>query len=145
MRTRIVVGLLLLAGIGVSGSFLPSSYAQDATAQEKWEAPARAARKKNPVAADDTSISAGKVMYTQECRACHGDLGKGDGPSAKDLGKTPGDLSSPKMWEQTDGALFWKITNGRKPMPSYEQRFSDEQRWSIINYTRTLAPKPEGK
>lgn len=115
----------------------------DATpGQEKWEAPARAARKKNPVAADDASISAGKAMYQQECRACHGDLGKGDGPSAKDLGKTPGDLSSPKMWDQTDGALFWKITEGRKPMPSYAQRFSDDQRWSIVNYVRTLAKKP---
>lgn len=134
------VVLLLAAG---TSSLWVSSLAQDAG--ETWQAPARAARKKNPVPADDKSIAAGKVMYQQECRACHGDLGKGDGPSAKDLEKKPGDLSSPKLAQQSDGALFWKITEGKKPMPSYAQRFTDEERWSIINFVRTLAPKTESK
>jgi mono/diheme cytochrome c family protein len=138
------LNLVVLATVGVS--VLAMSYAQDSgTTSDQWQAPPRAARKKNPVPADDQSIAAGKALYQQECRACHGELGKGDGPSAKDLEKKPGDLSSPKMWDQTDGALFWKLTTGRKPMPTYEQKFSDDQRWSVVNYIRTLAPKPQGK
>jgi mono/diheme cytochrome c family protein len=139
-RFRIAVVL----GLAVAGLTILPTLAQQPAAQ-KWEAPSRAARKKNPVAADDKSISAGKTAYLQECRACHGDSGKGDGPSAKDLERTPGDLSKPAMWEQSDGALFWKITEGKKPMPSYDQRFSEDQRWSIVNYIRTFAPKPENK
>lgn len=137
LRSALV--LAALAGAGWAGLLV----ADDAPAGgDQWTAPTRAARKKNPVPADDKSVAAGKVAYGQECRACHGDAGKGDGPSAHDLPKTPGDLSSPKMWEQSDGALFWKITEGRKPMPTYAQRFTDEERWNIVNYVRTLAPKP---
>ena len=128
-----------------SVSIILTTHADEASPQDKWQAPARAARKKNPVAADDASLSAGKVLYGQECRACHGDLGKGDGPSAKDLERKPGDLSSPQTATQTDGELFWKLTEGKKPMPSYAQKFTDEQRWTVVNYVRTLAPKQENK
>ncbi len=139
---RWLYGALVLAGIGGIGIL----WAEDApSAGDQWTAPARAARKANPVPADEKSIAAGKVLYLQECRACHGDAGKGDGPSAATLEKKPGDLSSPKLWEQSDGALFWKITNGRKPMPTFEQKFTDEQRWAVVNYVRTLAPRPAGK
>ena len=137
---------MLVLAVAAGATYAGLLWAADAPAGgDQWTAPARAAKKKNTVAADDKSIADGKVMYLQECRACHGDAGKGDGPSAHDLEKTPGDLSNPKMWEQSDGALFWKITEGRKPMPTYAQRFTDEQRWSIVNYVRTLAPQPPSK
>jgi mono/diheme cytochrome c family protein len=110
----------------------------------EWKAPARAAKKKNPVPADDASVAAGKIGYQKECLSCHGDTGKGNGPAAANLEVKPGDLSDPKLWAQTDGELFWKITEGKKPMPSYNKLFSDEQRWQIVNYVRTFAPKPAG-
>lgn len=137
---RSMLVLAVMVGAGYAGLLWAEA---PPAGGEPWTAPARAAKKKNAVPSDDKSIAAGKVMYLQECRACHGDLGKGDGPSAHDLEKAPGDLSNPKLWEQSDGALFWKITEGRKPMPTYAQRFTDEERWSIVNYVRTLAPKPQ--
>lgn len=112
-----------------------------AWAAEPWQAPGRAARKKNPIAADDKSVAAGKTVYVKECLSCHGNEGKGDGPAAKDLEKPPGDLSSAPVQEQSDGALFWKISEGRKPMPSFSTSLSDEQRWQVVNYLRTLAAK----
>jgi len=115
-----------------------------AFADEPWVAPARAAKRKNPITADDASLAKGKALYTKECLSCHGEKGKGDGPAVKDLEKKPGDLSDPKLWEQSDGALFFKLTEGRKPMPSMEQAFTEEQRWQVINYVRTFAPKPHG-
>ena len=136
MRVLTVATLLGIAMIG-----LVSSLADESSGSGEWQVPARAARKKNPVPADDQSISAGKVFYTQECLACHGEKGKGDGSAAKDLEKSPGDLSSPKLSQQSDGALFYKITEGRKPMPGFEKRFSDTERWQIVNYIRTFAPK----
>jgi mono/diheme cytochrome c family protein len=81
------------------------------------------------------------LLYVKECASCHGTAGKGDGPAAKDLERKPGDLSSPKLTDQTDGALFWKLTEGNKPMPSMREVFSEEDRWTVINYVRTLAPQ----
>jgi mono/diheme cytochrome c family protein len=108
----------------------------------EWKAPARAAKKKNPIAADAKSIAAGQVVYTQQCLACHGPAGKGDGKQAPQLQVKPKDLSDPKIASQTDGALFWKITTGRKPMPTFEKLISEDDRWNVINYTRTFAPAP---
>jgi len=140
MKTRIS----LLIAIALGGALvIAGALAQDNKGgAEEWIVPARAAKKKNPVTMDDASFAKGKALYVKECLSCHGQTGKGDGPAAKQLEKSPGDLSNAKLWEQTDGALFWKITEGRKPMPSMEKAFTEEERWQVINYTRTLAPKP---
>ncbi len=110
-----------------------------------WTAPPFAANKKNPVPSDAKSIAAGKKVYLANCLACHGTQGKGDGPAAAQLQKTPGDLSSDKVQKQTDGALFWKISEGRKPMPTFKKLLSENQRWQVINYVRTLAQHPATK
>jgi len=104
-----------------------------------WKAPSFRARKKNPVAVDAQSIAAGKTLYIQECISCHGSAGKGDGPAASDLVKAATDLSSPVVADQSDGALFWKISTGRSPMPTFKDLATDEQRWQVVNYMRTLA------
>jgi mono/diheme cytochrome c family protein len=120
-------------------------HAQPASAD--WTAPARAARKQNPVQADPKSLAQGKEIYTAACLPCHGPAGKGDGPAGTTLERNgvpihPGNLSDPKRWAETDGALFWKLTEGKTPMPAWGETLSEEQRWSVINYVRTLAPKP---
>jgi mono/diheme cytochrome c family protein len=104
---------------------------------EKWTAPARAAAKKNPVPADAASIARGKAAFVAECLTCHGASGRGDGPQAKDLEKNPGNLT--KLQGQTPGALFWKVTEGKKPMPSLGQKLTEQQRWDVVNYIQTLS------
>ena len=119
-------------------------------AEEPWTAPARAARKQNPVPADDKSVAQGKELYLAGCFPCHGSAGKGDGAAAATLERNgtpvrPGNLADPKMWQQSEGALFWKIGEGRTPMPAFQENFTEEQRWQIVHYIRTLAPKEEVK
>jgi mono/diheme cytochrome c family protein len=106
---------------------------------EEWKAPARSARKKNPIAADAKSIATGKSVYASQCLSCHGPTGHGDGPQAKDLNPKPRDLATPAIQEQTDGSMFWKITTGKAPMPTFEKLISEDDRWNVINYVRTLA------
>ena len=138
--------IILVFSLVTSGLlFSIQSFSSDTGKDNEWKVPERAARKKNPFPADEKSIAAGKVVYIKECLSCHGATGKGDGPAAKDLQKSPGDLSNPKMWEQSDGALFWKITTGKTPMPTYEKLLTEEQRWHVVNYSRTLAPRPGEK
>lgn len=104
----------------------------------EWTAPAGEAQKKNPVAANESSLAAGQKIYLKRCVECHGKTGNGDGPDAADLGIHPAKLSDPAMRTQTDGELFWKITVGKKPMPNYRTRLSPTDRWNVINYLRSL-------
>jgi mono/diheme cytochrome c family protein len=110
-------------------------------AGEKWTAPAAEAQKKNPVPVNDSSIAAGQKIYLKRCAECHGKTGNGDGPNAADLGIHPAKLSDPTIQAETDGALFWKIKVGKKPMPSYATRLSPTDRWNAVNYLRTLGRK----
>lgn len=130
LRTSFPVAcmLVVLASVGFALGQQP----------EKWVAPARATKKKNPVAADDKSIAAGKAVYAQQCLSCHGASGKGDGPAAKDLPVKAGDLAAPDVLADTDGALFWKITEGRAPMPAYDKLVGENDRWHVVNYLRAL-------
>ena len=111
-------------------------------AEEEWRVPKRAASLRNPITSDAQSLAAGKIVYRKQCQSCHGAIGKGDGPGAKDLTISPSDLSDSSLWNQSDGELFWKITEGKKPMPAFSKLLGDEQRWHVVNYIRTLAPKP---
>ena len=134
---------LLIAGLVAGGFIIATALAQSAkSGTDEWVAPARAAKKKNPNAVDAVSLEKGKAVYLKECASCHGDTGKGDGSAVKDLERKPGDLTLAKMFAQSDGALFWKITEGNKPMASYDKTLSEEDRWHVINFTRTLAEKP---
>jgi len=109
--------------------------------ESKWVAPAAEAQTKNPVPVNQSSIAAGQKIYLQRCAGCHGKTGNGDGPDAADLGIHPARLSEAALQGQTDGALFWKVTVGKKPMPSYRSRVSPTDRWSVINYLRTLGKR----
>lgn len=106
--------------------------------QEKWKAPASADAKKNPLTNDAATIAAAKHIYVKECQSCHGKSGKGDGPSAKDLDKAAGNFTTAETQDQSDGALFWKISEGRKPMPSFKKKLNETQIWQTVVYMRTF-------
>ncbi len=128
------IALLLALGLVLGGAATANS-----VSEKKWQAPATAAAKKNPVAASQSSNDAGQKIYTKHCASCHGPSGNGDGSAAADLGINPAKLS--ESASQSDGALFWKITSGKKPMPGYGSKLSETDRWNLINYLRTLSGK----
>jgi cytochrome c553 len=109
-------------------------------AQSKtWLAPKEANDVKNPLAGNTEILPYAKVIYTTYCGPCHGSKGKGDGIAAAGLAKKPADHSSENVQKQTDGALYWMISTGRNPMPTYKAMLTDNQRWELVNYIRTLA------
>jgi mono/diheme cytochrome c family protein len=108
--------------------------------REPWRAPAEARALRRPEPADAKSVERGKRTFTGQCRPCHGKAGKGDGAMADSLRITPADLSNRQRMEaQQDGELFWKISKGRDPMPSFERKLPANERWDVIAYVRTLA------
>jgi len=104
-----------------------------------WLAPASASIIKNPLTGNATAATAGKILYVKYCVVCHGNTGKGDGVAASALAIPPADHSSVKVQSETDGSLFWKITTGRGAMATYKTTLTDQQRWQLVCYIRTLA------
>ena len=84
------------------------------------------------------SLAAGQKIYSKTCVMCHGKTGDADGPAVIELNIHPAKLSDPKLATESDGSLFWKITTGKKPMPAFGKRFSETDRWHLVNYIRTL-------
>jgi len=104
----------------------------------EWKAPSSAAERKNPIPPDRKSRAAERDIYDRECASCHGAGGKGDGKDGRDLHTRPTDLSSSAVAGQSDGALFWKVTTGRRPMPGFRKDMTEEERWQVVNFIRTL-------
>jgi mono/diheme cytochrome c family protein len=115
------------------------SFAKAQSQPRKFPSPASADTIKNQIKSDPASVVSGKKIYAQYCVTCHGEKGKGDGIAAPGLPKPPADHTSGFVQSQTDGALFWIITMGNTPMPSYKTSLTATQRWQVINYIRTLA------
>lgn len=107
-------------------------------AQEKWVAPTSADKIVNPLKGDANSAANGQKLYKVLCVICHGAKGKGDGAAGAGLTPKPTNLTTTEFQSQTDGAIFWKIKEGRSPMASYETSIPEKKRWEIINYIRTL-------
>jgi len=107
---------------------------------QEWQAPPEAAQLVNPVKDKPDAVKIGQYYYNQRCVDCHGKEGKGNGQISPAVAqrKHPTNLASTMVQANTDGELFWKITNGRPPMPSNRVRFDDEQRWYIVTFLRTL-------
>jgi len=105
---------------------------------DRWVAPKEADGFKNPLVGNEKASEKGKKIYFKLCWSCHGKTGKGDGPAAANLVPAPSNYTDDKVQAQTDGAIFWKITNGRGFMVSYENILSDDQRWMLVSYIRKL-------
>ena len=133
MKKLLVISILAFSMISISFTLLNK---QD---EKPWEVPANYVKMKNPVASNSTSIEEGKTLYNKHCKSCHGGKGLGDGSKAAQLKTDPGDFSAASFQSQSDGALFYKTSEGRDDMPSFKKKIPDAvERWSIINFIRTL-------
>ncbi len=110
----------------------------EAIQQKKWVAPTSADKIVNPLKDDANAAASGKKLYKMMCFVCHGPKGKGDGMGGAGLTPKPTDLTSEAVQSQSDGAIFWKIAEGRPPMAGYNSSIPEKKRWEIINYIRTL-------
>jgi mono/diheme cytochrome c family protein len=108
------------------------AFAQELS-KEKWQAPVDASAKKNPLHGKPELAVGGKKIFERTCKVCH------DSASANQKGPH---LDLPEVQADSDGALFWKISNGnsRSGMPNFSS-LPDGQRWQLVLYIRSLAHK----
>jgi mono/diheme cytochrome c family protein len=130
--SRLVTGMpltFLLIGLGV---FLLSQPAPVST------------ERINPIPLSAESIATGQALFSTNCAPCHGETGKGDGPVGVTLNPRPADLTQHAVVGiHTDAQLFEWITNGfpGSRMPAFKSALSDTERWHLVNFIRSLAPK----
>jgi mono/diheme cytochrome c family protein len=111
--------------------------AQDAT--KPWVAPDDARKVKNPVPPTPDNLAAGEALFHDNCELCHGPKGMGDGPGAAAIKVKPANFTDAKLMAlETDGSLFWKMSNGRGPMPIWKDTLSETERWQLVNFVRKL-------
>ena len=87
------------------------------------------------------SLAAGLRHFEENCAACHGVSGHGDGPLASSMPIKPADLSAPHTALHTAGDLYWWVTHGFEgsPMPGFGDVLTDNDRWDIINFLGAFA------
>ncbi|WP_460637536.1 c-type cytochrome [Larkinella harenae] len=140
----LMAGFCVLGCLGVVG-FTADRKADDPK-QEKWKAPAWADTLKSHYPTEPLTLAQGEELFMEFCSSCHGETGHGDGAAGRALGAKPADFHAPDVVKQTDGSLFWKLSNGRDNMPPFKDVFSEEQRWQLVAYLRNLsAPKTDTK
>jgi cytochrome c oxidase cbb3-type subunit 2 len=100
------------------------------------------------------SIAAGKALFAEKgCAACHGENGDGNGPVAAALMDGWGQPLRP--WDFTrgyyksgpsDADLFRTLTTGLNgtPMPPFGPATSEEERWKLVDYLRSLGRQRSG-
>jgi mono/diheme cytochrome c family protein len=109
-----------------------------------WLVPENARNVKNPIKPSVEGLKAAAQLYHQNCELCHSESGSSSSSAAQNLPQRPAVLNDTKIMKKvTDGELFWKITEGRPPMPSYEHQLTETQRWQLVNYIRELVARAQ--
>jgi mono/diheme cytochrome c family protein len=108
-----------------------------------WNVPEEAKLRQNPLTSSDAALRAIRPLYNDKCASCHGNSGKGDGHDASLYDPAPTNFTAgAPMSAVTDGELFYKLSEGRKPMPSFKKRLTEDQRWQLILLLRSFATLP---
>ncbi len=105
---------------------------------QEWVVPAENGARLSPFAFSDSTRKAGAELYNTNCKSCHGDPGKNN---VIKLVPPPPDPASAKMQSNPDGALHFKIAEGKTPMPSFKNILSSVNIWQIISYIRSFNDK----
>lgn len=103
-----------------------------------WVVPAENEGKKSPFAFSDSTRKAGADIYVANCKSCHGDPGKNN---VIQLVPIPPDPASAKMQANSDGALQYKLLQGRGTMPSFKNTLTPTDLWIVISYIRGFNEK----
>lgn len=107
---------------------------------------------------DAASVARGRALFLDtargSCASCHGQQGRGDGPTAGDYKDDwgypirPRDFTLGVFRSGSEGkGLYLAIATGIKgtPMGSFAGMFKGEEIWDLVHYVQSLAPHGHGE
>ena len=104
------------------------------------------AARKNPIKFSEVSVERGKKIYVTQCAMCHGTAGDGKGEMVEVMNIKPPDFTVPEgQKKRTDGELYAIIGMGSPVMPAQGTRMTDNHKWNIVNFIRSLGGKAPEK
>jgi putative copper resistance protein D len=114
----LAVGGLALDGVALSEAAVPTVYLN------------------SPLPYSVATVAAGKHTFQEQCVACHGAYGYGDGPAAASLPIKPADLARQHVGHHSDGTFFWWISHGKgkDAMPAFADLLDEQQRWELVGF-----------
>jgi mono/diheme cytochrome c family protein len=96
----------------------------------------------NPIPYSIKSVERGRIAYGYYCIQCHGSLADGRGTVGQSFAPLPADFRDSNVQDQSDGSLFSRISLGFNRHPPLWDTVSQDDRWALINYIRSLV-RPE--
>lgn len=90
------------------------------------------------ILAGNANVAAGKRLYGELCKTCHGLDGKG--PGDMKFNPPAADLTSQQVQKKLDTGLYTSIHEGRAntAMGAWKHALSDEEIRDVIAYVRTF-------
>ena len=111
---------------------------------------ARATREiiENPLKITEKSLAVGKELFTFYCAICHGENGDSKGYLVREDGgkylALPANFLSEDLLQSSNGRYYHALMHGRNVMSAYDDKLDYEERWSVIQYIRSLQAKSKG-
>lgn len=90
-----------------------------------------------PMKVDEAFMKLGQKYYNITCGTCHGPLGDGDSPVARQMALKP----PPSLHDFADrppGYIFEVATHGHGLMAAYQAELNVRERWAVVAYVRAL-------
>jgi hypothetical protein len=103
---------------------------------QDWTVPADKKGRLSPFRFSDATRKTGEQLYNINCKSCHGTPGMGNFQA--NLKPQPPDPATERFQVNSDGELFFKISTGRGPMPSFKNALSSAGMWNIISHLRSF-------
>lgn len=99
------------------------------------------------LSATDAQLAQGALLFAENCAACHGESGLGDGPKSSELSTSPLDFTNQAfMGERSAHDFYAKISDGTGEMPAFGVELGEDERWILADYLRFLTfIQPEGE
>jgi putative copper export protein/mono/diheme cytochrome c family protein len=94
----------------------------------------------SPTGYSAQSIARGQSLFLENCAACHGPQGRGDGPAGRSFTTKPADLTAEHIYGHPGGDIFWWITRGKNGlMPAFGDVLDENARWNLIDFIHANA------
>jgi Ni/Fe-hydrogenase subunit HybB-like protein/mono/diheme cytochrome c family protein len=102
---------------------------------QEWIVPAEKKGRLAETPFTEETIKSGSQLYQINCKSCHGDPGKNN---VTKLVPLPPDIVSEMMQKNSDGELYYKLQEGRGPMPGFKNALTSSELWELVAYIRSF-------